>query len=74
MHTTTLYLGVCSQTWTSSSFWIPLLNACVTYNVSSISKGQSGMSNLIRHACEKAGNNDSDIRRQVRQIGKETRF
>ncbi|XP_056001840.1 uncharacterized protein LOC130048804 [Ostrea edulis] len=43
--------------------------ACATYIVSYISKGQRGMSNLLRHACEEARQNDSDIRQQVRRIG-----
>lgn len=43
--------------------------ACAVYIVSYISKGQRGMSNLLRHACEEAGTSNSDIRRQVRRIG-----
>ncbi|XP_065942635.1 uncharacterized protein [Magallana gigas] len=33
------------------------------------SRGQRGMSNLLRHACEEARRNESDIRQQVRKIG-----
>lgn len=43
--------------------------ACAVYIVSYISKGQRGMSNLLRHACEKARTSNSDIRQQVRRIG-----
>lgn len=43
--------------------------ACAVYIVSYISKGQRGMSNLLRHACEEARTSNSDIRRQVRRIG-----
>lgn len=44
-------------------------SACATYIVSNISKGQRGMSNLLRHACEEARRNECDIRQQVRKIG-----
>lgn len=43
--------------------------ACAVYIVSYISKGQRGMSNLLRHACEEARTSNSDIRQQVRRIG-----
>lgn len=43
--------------------------ACGTYIVSYVSKGQRGMSNLLRQACEEARQNDSNIRQQVRRIG-----
>lgn len=43
--------------------------ACGTYIVSYVSKGQRGMSNLLRQACEEARQNDSIIRQQVRRIG-----
>lgn len=33
--------------------------ACATYIVSYISKGQRGMSNLLRHACEEARRNET---------------
>lgn len=42
--------------------------ACAVYIVSYISKGQRGMSNLLRHACEEAKTSNSDIRQQVRRI------
>lgn len=42
---------------------------CGTYIVSYVSKGQRGMSNLLRQACEEARQNDSIIRQQVRRIG-----
>lgn len=42
--------------------------ACAVYIVSYISKGQRGMSNLLRHACEEARTSNSDIRQQVRRI------
>lgn len=35
--------------------------ACAVYIVSYISKGQRGMSNLLRHACEEARTSNSDI-------------
>lgn len=43
--------------------------ACAAYIVSCISKGQRGMSNLLRRACEEAKESDSDIRQQVRKVG-----
>lgn len=43
--------------------------ACAAYIVSYISKGQRGMSKLLRQACEEAKENESDIRHQVRKIG-----
>lgn len=43
--------------------------ACAAYIVSYISKGQRGMSNLLRRACEEAKESDSDIRQQVRKVG-----
>lgn len=43
--------------------------ACAVYIVSYISKGQRGMSNLLRHACEEARTSNSYIRQQVRRIG-----
>lgn len=48
--------------------------ACATYIVSYISKGQRGMSNLLRHACEEARQNDSDIRQKIRRIGTQVSF
>lgn len=36
--------------------------ACAAYIVSYISKGQRGMSKLLRHACEEAKEYESDIR------------
>ena len=43
--------------------------ACAMYIVSYISKGQRGMSELLRKTCEEAKHNGSDIRSQVRAIG-----
>lgn len=43
--------------------------ACAAYIVSYISKGQRGMSKLLRQACEEAKENESDIRHQVRKVG-----
>ncbi|WAR21609.1 hypothetical protein MAR_015583 [Mya arenaria] len=43
--------------------------ACAMYIVSYISKGQRGMSDLLRRACEDAKKGGSDIRSQVREIG-----
>lgn len=43
--------------------------SCVSYIVSYISKGQRGLSNLLRDACSEAQESDSDIRQQVRRIG-----
>lgn len=43
--------------------------SCVSYIVSYISKGQRGLSNLLRDACFEAKEHDSDIRQQVRRIG-----
>lgn len=42
--------------------------ACGVYIVSCVSKGQRGMSNLLRQAFEEARQNDSNIRQQVRRI------
>ena len=43
--------------------------SCVSYIVSYISKGQRGLSNLLRDACNEARETDSDVRQQVRRIG-----
>ena len=43
--------------------------ACAMYIVSYISKGQRGMSDLLRRASEEARDSNSDIRSQVRTIG-----
>lgn len=43
--------------------------ACVSYKVSYISKGQTGLSNLLSDACQETKRKDSDIRQQVRRIG-----
>jgi hypothetical protein len=43
--------------------------ACAAYIVSYLSKGQRGMSNLLKHACEEARNGETDIRNQVRRVG-----
>lgn len=43
--------------------------ACAMYIVSYISKGQRGMSHLLRRACEEARDKGSTIRSQVRSIG-----
>ncbi|XP_060571280.1 uncharacterized protein LOC132729522 [Ruditapes philippinarum] len=43
--------------------------SCVSYIVSYISKGQRGLSNLLRDACNEARELDSDVRQQVRRIG-----
>jgi hypothetical protein len=43
--------------------------ACAMYIISYISKGQTGMSELLRKTCEEAKQTGSDIRSQVRAIG-----
>lgn len=43
--------------------------SCVSYIVSYIAKGQRGLSNLLRDACDEARELDSDVRQQVRRIG-----
>ncbi|XP_060603886.1 uncharacterized protein LOC132756767 [Ruditapes philippinarum] len=43
--------------------------SCVSYIVSYISKGQRGLSNLLRDACNEAQQQESDIRQRVRRIG-----
>ena len=43
--------------------------SCVSYIVSYISKGQRGLSNLLKDACADAQQADSDVRQQVRRIG-----
>ena len=43
--------------------------ACAMYIVSYISKGQRGMSDLLRRTCEEAKESGSDIRSQVKAIG-----
>lgn len=43
--------------------------ACAAYIVSYMSKGQRGMSNLLRQACEEASEGENDIRHQVRRVG-----
>ncbi|XP_062577467.1 uncharacterized protein LOC134239311 [Saccostrea cucullata] len=65
------YNTVLLQSWQANMDIQFILDAyaCATYIVSYISKGQRGMSNLLRHACEEARQNDSDIRQQVRRIG-----
>ncbi|XP_061195058.1 uncharacterized protein LOC133203256 [Saccostrea echinata] len=65
------YNNVLLQSWQANMDIQFILDAyaCATYIVSYISKGQRGMSNLLRHACEEARQNDSDIRQQVRRIG-----
>ena len=44
--------------------------ACAVYIVSYISKAQKGMSDLLRTACEEAKRGNSNIKQQVRDIGK----
>ena len=65
------YNGVLLKSWQANLDIQFILDAyaCATYIVSYISKGQRGMSNLLRHACEEAQQNDSNIRQQVRRIG-----
>ena len=43
--------------------------ACAVYIVNYISKGQKGMSKLLREACTEARNGNSTIKQQVRDIG-----
>ena len=43
--------------------------ACAAYIASYISKGQSGMSNLMMEACNEAQDGNKDLRQQVRHIG-----
>ena len=43
--------------------------ACGLYIVGYISKGQRGMSDLLRHACEEARRDGGSIQNQVRSIG-----
>ena len=43
--------------------------ACAVYIVNYISKGQKGMSGLLREACNEARNGNSSIKQQVRDIG-----
>ena len=43
--------------------------ACAVYIVNYISKGQKGMSGLLREACNEARNENSSIKQQVRDIG-----
>ena len=43
--------------------------ACGIYIVGYISKGQRGMSDLLRHACEEARKDGGSIQNQVRSIG-----
>ena len=43
--------------------------ACAVYIVNYISKGQKGMSELLREACTEARNGNSTIKQQVRDIG-----
>ena len=43
--------------------------ACAMYIVSYISKAQKGMSELLRKACAKAKEGNSNIKQQVRDIG-----
>ncbi len=43
--------------------------ACAVYIVNYISKGQKGMSELLREACNEARNGNSTIKQQVRDIG-----
>ena len=65
------YNGVLLKSWQANLDIQFILDAyaCATYIVSYISEGQRGMSNFIRHACEEAQQNDSNIRQQVRRIG-----
>ena len=43
--------------------------SCVSYIVSYISKGQRGLSNLLRDACHEAEQQHADIKQRVRKIG-----
>ena len=43
--------------------------ACAMYIVGYISKGQRGMSDLLRRACKEAKDGGSDIRQQVKMMG-----
>ena len=43
--------------------------ACAMYIVSYITKGQRGMSELLRNACEEAKNGNCSVKQQVRDIG-----
>ena len=43
--------------------------SCVSYIVSYISKGQRGLSNLLKQACTEARETDSCVKEQVRRIG-----
>ena len=64
------YNAACLSAWRANMDIQFVLDvyACAMYIVSYISKGQKGMSELLRTACEEAGRGNSTIKQQVRDI------
>ncbi|XP_028417946.1 uncharacterized protein LOC114542642 [Dendronephthya gigantea] len=65
------YNPVCLRAWRANMDIQYVLDvyACAMYIVSYISKGQKGMSELLRKACAEAKEGNTNIKQQVRDIG-----
>ena len=65
------YNPACLRAWRANMDIQYVLDvyACAVYIVNYISKGQKGMSELLREACTEARNGNSTIKQQVRDIG-----
>lgn len=63
------YNPACLSAWRANMDIQYVLDACAVYIANYISKGQKGMSELLREACHEARQGNNTIKQQVRDIG-----
>ena len=65
------YNPACLSAWRANMDiqYVLDVNACAVYVVNYISKGQKGMSELLREACTEEGKGNHTIKQQVRDVG-----
>ena len=65
------YNDILLQAWSANMDLQYVLDpyTCAAYIVSYISKGERGMSNLLKEACDQAQNGDNTVKEQVQKVG-----